>query len=153
RAGAPLSLILIDLDHFKTINDRFGHALGDAVLVKAAELIASHVGPYDVVGRGDGAVARWGGEEFIVLLADCDLAQATSVAEDLRAGLDAMRGIDWPADLRPTGSMGVAQWDAGMALHVCISRADEAMYRAKNAGRNRVFSHDLPETDLFSTNA
>ncbi len=148
RATGPLSLILIDLDHFKSINDRFGHALGDAVLVRAAEVIARHVGPHDVIGRGDGAVARWGGEEFIVLLADCDLDQAANVAEDLRSGLAAMRGADWPDELRATGSFGVAQWTAGQALHVCISRADEAMYRAKNAGRNRVSVHGQSDPSL-----
>ncbi|HQS98443.1 MAG: hypothetical protein B7X90_12450 [Novosphingobium sp. 17-62-19] len=112
--------------------------LGDTVLVKAAEVIARHVGPHDVVGRGDGAVARWGGEEFIVLLSHCPVDQAVRIAHELRNGLAAMRGIDWPEDLVTTGSLGVAPWDPGLALHACISRADEAMYRAKQAGRNRV---------------
>jgi len=146
-ALAPLTLILIDLDHFKAINDRFGHGIGDAVLVKAAEVIARHAGPHDLVGRGDGAVARWGGEEFIVLLGNCPVERAVQVAHDLRQGLAAMRGLDWPADMIATGSLGVASWDKGLALHACISRADEAMYRAKQAGRNRVSVHGRAGVD------
>lgn len=146
-AAVPLSMILIDLDHFKAINDGYGHGLGDAVLVKAAEVITRHVGPHHVVGRGDGAVARWGGEEFIVLLGHCPVDQAVRIAHELRSGLAAMRGIDWPEDLVTTGSLGVAPWDPGLALHACISRADEAMYRAKQAGRNRVSVYGRTRTE------
>lgn len=134
----PLSLILLDLDHFKSINDRHGHAIGDAVLKRTAHLIESTVGPLDVVGRGDGAVARWGGEEFILLLRGATLEQAAHIAETLRQGLAALHNPQLPEGLVVTGSLGVACWREGMPLHLGIGMADTAMYQAKKAGRNRV---------------
>ncbi len=143
KAGeAPLSLILIDLDHFKTINDRHGHATGDSVLQRSARLILDSVSPDDVLGRGDGAVARWGGEEFLLLLPDCPLPRAMQIAEQLRQGLVRMADPQWPDSLIVSGSFGVASWSTDAALHQCISDADAAMYRAKQAGRNRVEVHD-----------
>lgn len=134
----PLSLILLDLDHFKSINDRHGHGIGDSVLKETAQLIESTVGPLDVVGRGDGAVARWGGEEFILLLRGATLEQAAHLAETLRQGLAALRNPQWPEGLVVTGSLGVACWREGLPLHLAIGQADAAMYEAKKAGRNRV---------------
>lgn len=135
---ATLSLILVDLDHFKRINDLHGHAAGDAVLKSAAKLIERHLGPGDLMARGDGAVARWGGEEFILLLRSASIDAARDLAEALRRGLADLRDPAWPAEMVVTGSFGVAQWRAGDALHLGISKADEAMYRAKHGGRNRV---------------
>ncbi len=136
--ATPLSLILLDLDHFKTINDLHGHGIGDAVLKQTAQLIESKVPPLNVVGRGDGAVTRWGGEEFILLLRGATLAQAAQLAEALRQGLAGLRDPQWPEGLVVTGSLGVARWPEGVPLHLGISLADTAMYQAKNAGRNRV---------------
>lgn len=141
-AASPLSLILVDLDHFKAINDCHGHAIGDSVLQQAAQCISGMAGPMDVVGRGDGAVARWGGEEFILLLRNCPLDTAAALAERLRAALAAMRGADWPEGLVVTGSLGVAAWQGDCGLHLGISQADAAMYAAKQAGRNQVRVHD-----------
>lgn len=141
QAG-PLCLVLVDLDHFKAINDRHGHAIGDSVLQQAGQLIAGTVGPLDLVGRGDGAVARWGGEEFILLLRQCRLQQAVEVAETLRDGLSRLRHAAWPDGLAVTGSFGVAAWEGNIPLHVAISSADAAMYQAKNEGRNRICVHD-----------
>lgn len=135
---APLSCILVDLDHFKAINDRHGHAAGDAVLRKAADIIAAAAGPLDLVARGDGAVARWGGEEFIVLLRETPVERAGMIAEAMCTGLAAAGDEAWPAGLAVTASFGVSEWMEGMPLHACISRSDEAMYLAKQAGRNRV---------------
>lgn len=134
----PICLVLIDLDHFKSINDRFGHAIGDSVLQSSARLIVESMRPTDVLGRGDGAVARWGGEEFLLLLPDCPLPLAILIAERLRARLAGLADPSWPADLAVSGSFGVACWAPEAALHQCISEADQAMYRAKQAGRNRV---------------
>jgi diguanylate cyclase (GGDEF)-like protein len=136
--AAPLSLIIVDLDHFKRINDVHGHGIGDSVLKETAQLISNAVGPQDVVGRGDGAVGRWGGEEFIILLRNCPLPQAALLAEALRQGLTRLRGPDWPESLTASGSFGVARWLPGVELTAAIGQADAAMYRAKNAGRNRV---------------
>lgn len=138
---APLSLILVDLDHFKAINDRHGHSTGDSVLRRAADVIASHAGPLDLVGRGDGAVARWGGEEFIILLRNMSAADAAAVAERMRVDLTQLGDGSWPDGFMVTASFGVAEWSNGISLHTCISRSDEAMYSAKQAGRNRVRLH------------
>ena len=138
----PLSLILVDLDHFKSINDRYGHAAGDAVLKRTAELICRYIGQDDLMGRGDGASARWGGEEFILLLRRCPAQDAAQIAATLRAELPLMRSPAWPNELIVTGSFGVATWHAEMPLHLAISNADQAMYQAKQAGRNQVRVHD-----------
>jgi diguanylate cyclase (GGDEF)-like protein len=140
-SASPLSLIIVDLDHFKGINDRHGHGIGDSVLKNAAQLIADNVGPFDIVGRGDGAVARWGGEEFILLLRNCPLQKAAELAESLRTSLASLRVAEWPDDLTVTGSFGAAEWTESTPLHMAISLADAAMYRAKKAGRNRVCAH------------
>lgn len=134
----PLCLVLIDLDHFKSINDRHCHAAGDAVLQKAAQLIVDSLRPTDILGRGDGAVARWGGEEFLLLLPNCSLPMAAQMAERLRGQLARLSDPSWPAGLAVSGSFGVACWGPEAALHQCISNADQAMCRAKQAGRNRV---------------
>lgn len=136
--AVPLCLVLIDLDHFKAINDCHGHATGDAVLQRSAQVILEGVRPTDILGRGDGAVARWGGEEFLLLLPNCPLPLAMQIAERLRSRIAALADPAWPADLAVSGSFGVACWGPEAALHQCISDADQAMYRAKQAGRNRV---------------
>ena len=136
--SGPICLVLIDLDHFKSINDRYGHAAGDSVLQKAAQAIVETMRPTDVLGRGDGAVARWGGEEFLLLLPNCALPLALQIAERLRAKLTDLSDPTWPADMSVSGSLGVACWPPEAELHQCITNADQAMYRAKQAGRNRV---------------
>lgn len=141
----PLSLILIDLDHFKAINDRYGHGVGDSVLRHTAELVSGMAGPNDIIGRGDGAVARWGGEEFILLLPECSTEKAEALAQLLLVGLTRLSAPDWPADLRVSGSFGVAKWSAETSLHQGIANADTAMYRAKADGRNRVCVHAVGE--------
>ncbi len=137
-SASPISLILIDLDHFKAINDRFGHAAGDSVLRQTADFINRSLGPRDLVGRGDGAIARWGGEEFLMLLPNSAEPRARRVAEILRYGISHLKGHDWPAELTVSGSLGVAVWNPSDRLERAIAKADEAMYRAKAAGRNRV---------------
>lgn len=136
--GAAICLVLIDLDHFKSINDRYGHATGDSVLQASARLIVETMRPTDILGRGDGAAARWGGEEFLLLLPNCALPMAVQIAERLRSKLAELTDPAWPADLTVSGSFGVACWAPEAGLHQCISEADQAMYRAKQAGRNRV---------------
>ena len=129
RYGAPLAVIMVDLDHFKQVNDSFGHAVGDQVLKSAARTLQEAVRLTDVVGR-------YGGEEFLVLLPNTELGQATALAERMRAGLRLM-----PVGFRPdpvTGSFGVTQWAAGDTVAGLVDRADEALYEAKGAGRDRV---------------
>lgn len=133
REGKALvgSVICADLDHFKDVNDRHGHAVGDRVLVVVADVLAR------AVRRGD-SVARTGGEEFLVVLPGAPLAAALRIAEAARATL-AATDIDAPSGkLRVTSSFGVAERRAGESHEDAIARADAALYGAKRAGRNRV---------------
>ena len=147
---AKLAIILVDLDHFKSINDSYGHPMGDEVLKSTATLIQEITGPMSLIGRGDGAVARWGGEEFILLLSNCSLEHATETAELIRARLHRERPSYWPLDMAVSGSFGIAHWSDDIGLHQAISMADQAMYSAKVGGRNRscIFHEDgcLPVT-------
>ncbi len=155
--SAPLCMILIDLDHFKQINDHHGHNVGDLVLKNTAFVISSAIGPMDIIGRGDGAVARWGGEEFILLLRNCPIDQAATIAETIRAGLADDDRRHWPEALPPnvrvSGSLGIAYWVPGLPLHLAIARADTAMYRAKAAGRNQVCDFDGAVADPLPATA
>lgn len=131
-AGKPFSVILADLDHFKHINDSRGHQAGDDALIAVGGVLQAGI-------RGDDLAIRWGGEEFLVLAPGCALAQAMELAGRLRAGV-ARAGI--PAAGPVTVSLGVAQLAAGETAGALLQRADEAMYRAKSGGRNRVEAAD-----------
>lgn len=145
RAGdqrLPLSLLLIDLDHFKEINDRFGHQAGDRVLCRAVASIK------DVIRDSDFAF-RYGGEEFMVLLPGADSVQAEQVAERLREEMSQcdIRLGDQPVPLR--ASVGVLEcFPDRMSWDDCVGRADAALYEAKRGGRNRVvnLTEHLPES-------
>ncbi|MFO1062234.1 MAG: GGDEF domain-containing protein [Dongiaceae bacterium] len=130
RNGGKAHVLMMDLDRFSALNERFGHAGGDAALVAFADLLRRHLRPED-------AVARYGGEEFCALLADVDDAQALAAAESLRARLAAqpldIHGQPWPV----TVSIGVAPVVDG-DVEAAILHADAALYRAKAEGRNRV---------------
>ena len=132
RLGEPFSVLMIDADHFKSINDLHGHAVGDRALQHLGTLLSAQMRDIDRVGR-------WGGEEFIVLLPGTPLAQAQEVAERLRERTQALPPR-WQERAVPlTVSLGVSQW-AGPSdeLSALMARADAAMYRAKANGRNRV---------------
>jgi len=131
RLHRPLAVLLVDLDHFKRINDTYGHDVGDQALVLAAQTLRHTLREVDHVGR-------WGGEEFVAILLDTDTAAAHGAAqrflEDLRAaGLQA-RG----QSIRLDASVGLASIRAGESFDALIRRADQAMYAAKAAGRGRV---------------
>ena len=129
RYEHPLSLILLDLDHFKKFNDDFGHDMGDIVL-KAMSNIAS-----DVVREHD-TIVRWGGEEFIVLLPETDANGANQVAQKLRSTIEEYKDDKIPRKL--TASFGITSLIKGDTEESFIKRADEALYEAKNSGRNTV---------------
>lgn len=132
RYQDALSLILLDVDHFKHINDRFGHAAGDLVLSSVARLLMSGIRNCDVV-------ARWGGEEFVLALPSTPMSGAREVAERARRCLESANIVtDQGQQIPVTASFGVAQLDAQESLEQVIDRADRAMYAAKSAGRNRV---------------
>jgi len=135
RSGRPFSVVMADVDHFKRVNDVHGHAAGDRVLRSVAALFGEGL-------RGHDAVARWGGEEFLVLLPETEAAAASEVAERLRAaaeaGLATAAGIGGGAGERVTMTFGVAVFERGMRVVDCLNRADEALYAGKERGRNRV---------------
>lgn len=128
--GLPCALIICDIDHFKSVNDTYGHQAGDEVLVSFASLLQRSARPGDLV-------ARYGGEEFVMLCADCDNATITQRAEKIRRELE-----DTPQsylDNRPiTASFGVTEIQAGDTPETMLRRADRALLRAKESGRNRV---------------
>jgi two-component system cell cycle response regulator len=133
REGRPVGVILADVDHFKGINDTFGHLAGDRVLRQVAGRLGEALRPYDTVGR-------YGGEEFLVVLPGCDAAAATGLAERLRRCV-AAEPVGWEGGpVAVTLSLGVAAWDGSVDTAGLLQAADEALYRAKGAGRNRVMS-------------
>jgi diguanylate cyclase (GGDEF)-like protein len=129
RNGTPLSVALIDLDHFKHINDHAGHAAGDAVLCGFA------VHAQGVLRQVD-KIARWGGEEFLVLLPQVSQDNAQSAIERLRVSTECLAYAGHPG-LRATFSAGIAEVQPGETLEQVIDRADRALYEAKRRGRNR----------------
>lgn len=135
------SLVYFDIDNFKRINDTFGHASGDAVLNKVARLSTSVMRPED-------HLARWGGEEFVVLLPDCDLHEATLIAERIR---QAVAGHAFQfSDQRVTVSLGVAERSSLESLDEVLFRADTALYAAKSRGKNRVVQAEYADGSLTS---
>lgn len=133
RQQTPVSVIMVDLDYFKRINDSFGHPAGDEVLRQAAARMKDAIRSYDAVGR-------YGGEEFIVVLPGADLATARTVAERLRRAI-ADCSVRLPSgNLNVTASLGVSAVEGGVPIQgeELIKRADAALYQAKDEGRNRV---------------
>ncbi|WP_019894881.1 GGDEF domain-containing protein [Hydrogenovibrio halophilus] len=127
EAGTPLSLLMVDLDHFKTINDRLGHQAGDQVLRKIATLLK------DVLPEGV-SIGRWGGEEFVVLCPGLTLSQAQGLAEQLRHKIELTPfAVDWSV----TASFGVVAYH-GEPVENTLKAVDDLLYAAKAAGRNRV---------------
>ena len=138
QRGASLSLCLADMDNFKEINDTYGHLAGDAVLRQFAAMANAQL-------RATDFVARFGGEEFLVALSQTALAGAALVAERVRAVVAAASIVGLPAERRVTVSIGVAQHRPGESIEATLQRADAALYKAKDQGRNRVICADPPE--------
>ncbi len=132
----PLSIIFFDLDHFKTINDSFGHDVGDEVLISVASIAEKFIRMSDLF-------ARWGGEEFMILLPRTDLSEATRLAEELRILLSQ---TPYSIAVSVTASFGIAQWEAGETFEHWFKRVDYALYRSKSNGRNRVTAYRTTES-------
>lgn len=138
RTGVPLSVVLSDIDHFKRINDTYGHEAGDEVLRNVARMFREHV-------RASDAVARYGGEEIVLVLPRADLACSLQISERLRNAIEHTTHAVSDATIRATASFGVACFDGtgpAPAPEQLVRRADQALYVAKSAGRNRVVAWD-----------
>jgi diguanylate cyclase (GGDEF)-like protein len=129
---SSLSLIFCDLDNFKGVNDDYGHVVGDKVLKYISSLIVNSL-------RSSDLVCRWGGEEFVIMLVGANVKDAYKIAESLRTSLfKAKILISKGKFLRMTASFGVSEIDGANDLEDLVLEADEAMYKAKKAGKNRV---------------
>lgn len=138
RRVAPLAVLIADLDRFKAINDRHGHAAGDEVLRQSAACLTRTVRTSDLV-------ARYGGEEFVIIAPDCDLNAAIRLAERFRTVIAALRIVEHGVAIPVTVSVGVAGTTPlnSMTPGDLLRQADEALYRAKESGRNAAWFHDL----------
>lgn len=128
RYQSPLSLILFDIDHFKKVNDTYGHSAGDNVLKRLAKLVETNI-------RGTDIFARWGGEEFLILAPGLSMFEAVKLAEKLRNKIEEF-DFEYPPKI--TSSFGVASYQKGDSSTLLINRADAALYLAKESGRNQV---------------
>ncbi len=128
RGNVPLSAIIIDIDHFKNINDTRGHEAGDQILQILSSILTTEIRETDIV-------SRWGGEEFLILTSDTPVEPAAAVAEKLR---EAVRGFSFPENIAVTISLGVGEYDSSEDFPSLFRRIDAALYCAKNQGRNRV---------------
>ena len=143
RLQTPLSVFFADLDFFKRVNDSYGHLVGDDVLRSVAEKMSSAVREYDHVGR-------YGGEEFLVVLPNCTAEAAREVAERVRQHISDEPIVMPLRKSRITVSIGVSQWHSGQEVRDLLHRADVALYRAKQNGRNRVEVESASETDRYT---
>ncbi|MCT4619684.1 MAG: GGDEF domain-containing protein [Marinisporobacter sp.] len=128
RYGKAFSVILLDLDLFKSVNDTYGHNVGDQVLIETAEILKNNIRSSDLVGR-------WGGEEFLIICPNTDIHQALCVSEKLRIAIETHK---FPVANKRTSSFGVSTYQKGDTIGTLISRADKGLYQAKKKGRNRV---------------
>jgi two-component system, cell cycle response regulator len=138
RLRTPLSVFFADLDHFKRINDRYGHLVGDEVLRNSAVRMSGEMREYDHLGR-------YGGEEFLAVLPNCNAEAARVVAERVRRSLAEKPILTDPARVEITISIGVSEWRPGQELPELLEFADLALYRAKDSGRNRIEVEDGAE--------
>ena len=128
-----MAVLMVDIDHFKRVNDTYGHLVGDEVLRRVARQLGGAL-------RTSDAIVRYGGEEFLLLLADVTLDEALRAAERARSTIEAQTLYVGDAPIQVTVSMGVEVQDPREPLGTTVERADAALYEAKRRGRNRVFN-------------
>ncbi len=134
RYQHPVSMLVLDIDHFKEVNDRYGHQVGDQVLIELTKVIGRALRSTDIL-------ARWGGEEFVVVAEYCDTSAAMQLAEKIRKKVEAH---SFPIVGSVTISLGVAEFHAEETLDAWFGRADQAVFEAKNSGRNTIRCSSLP---------
>lgn len=144
RGQRTMLLAQMDIDHFKSINDTYGHGVGDLALQAFAEVVRDNIRSADLL-------ARWGGEEFVLLLSDTDLDGALLTLNRVRLAVQRKVIHSALPGLRMTVSIGLAEHAAGESLEATLERADQALYRAKHAGRNRVTVGTLPAVAAAAT--
>jgi diguanylate cyclase (GGDEF)-like protein len=130
RLHRPLTLALADIDHFKSINDTYGHDAGDKVLIEIAHVIAAHIRDYDVCGR-------WGGEEFLIIMPEVSVPNGALIVERLRTTICELNICLGEQSIKLSASFGIAEYRPGESISETIKRADAALFAAKRAGRNR----------------
>jgi two-component system cell cycle response regulator len=133
RHQRPLAMAMLDIDHFKQVNDTFGHLAGDHILKEIAQLLRSRLRPDDIV-------TRYGGEEFAIVLPETELEGAVQITDQLRTMIEAERFHFEDEYIRVTLSGGVCQLSAGATTHTFLNAADVQLYQAKRGGRNRICS-------------
>ncbi|WP_367846206.1 GGDEF domain-containing protein [Rhodoferax sp. WC2427] len=133
RTGAALMVAILDIDYFKRVNDNYGHQAGDRCLQEFARVVQSSI-------RSTDRLARWGGEEFLILLADSDFALALACLERVRTQVEAAVVTLGQIEIRITVSIGMTQYQSGDSIEKTVDRADLALYAAKAQGRNQVVS-------------
>jgi diguanylate cyclase (GGDEF)-like protein len=141
RHGNATGVVLIDLDYFKSINDTYGHAAGDEVLRRVSAVLPVGL-------RGSDAVARFGGEEFILMLRNANLLQTNMIAERIRQQVEVLRNLPGPSKI--TVSIGVAVSSAADTVESLLKKTDDALYRSKRAGRNTVSCHGDLAVDFLT---
>jgi diguanylate cyclase (GGDEF)-like protein len=139
RSGRPFCVCLLDIDFFKRINDSYGHSVGDTVLHEFALAVQRQI-------RASDSFGRYGGEEFLLILPETSLGEAAMLVERIRVCIEDLRFPEVAAELSLSVSTGVAQFMAAESITRTIARADEALYRAKSNGRNRVVLHGEHES-------
>lgn len=140
REKTPASLLLCDIDHFKQINDVYGHPVGDEILIQVSKRLQKMVQPYDCVGR-------YGGEEFLIVLGGCNEPDLRKCAEQIREGISSVPFTTQQGLVSVSLSIGaitIENWDKPVAIDAYLKEADAALYRAKAAGRNRVVYAESP---------
>ena len=131
RHGFPFSVLMLDIDHFKRINDTYGHPVGDQAIKAVADVCTKALRPHDLL-------ARYGGEEFVLTLPQTDSEGARTVAERIRTMTEALTVPSEQGPVRVTVSIGISTYQTGLEFDRVVQRADEALYEAKQSGRNRV---------------
>ncbi len=138
RQKRPLTLVMIDIDHFKSINDDYGHSAGDQVIVRVTKLCGEAKRSSDIAGR-------LGGEEFVILLSETAVADAGAFAERLRNIIASDTTTETEGKIPATVSIGISDAEGTNSLAEFLKRADVALYDAKHGGRNRVYTYTAPK--------
>lgn len=131
RTPAPMCLVMLDLDHFKRLNDSYGHAFGDQVLISVCQHLRADL-------RESDQLFRIGGEEFVITLLNCDITVAIDLVERLRRHIESMSLYAGDTEVKLTCSFGIAPYEPGASTEQFLANADAALYAAKQSGRNRV---------------